>query len=72
MPIKTYTQQLEEVQVAITAILTGSQEYSIKDRRLRRAELRDLQNREVYLRPLASREASGGTGNMVVRGGTPV
>jgi predicted GNAT family acetyltransferase len=71
VPIKTYTEQLEETQSAITAIMTGSQEYSIKDRRMRRAELRDLQAREVYLRPLASREASGGNGCMVIRGGTP-
>jgi hypothetical protein len=58
MPIKTYLEQLEEVQAAITAVMSG-QEYEIADRRLKRPDLEWLQKREQYLRPLAIREQSG-------------
>jgi len=69
MTIKTYTEQLEEVQAAITAIMTGAQTYTINGRTLTRANLSDLDSMEQRLRRLASREAAGG---ISVRGVTPV
>lgn len=59
MAIKTYMEQLEEVQAAISAVLSA-QEYWIAGRKLRRADLEWLQAREVYLRPLAMQESHGG------------
>lgn len=49
MPIKTYEQQLEEVQAAISALLGNAQEYRIGDRMLRRADLEWLHEREKFL-----------------------
>jgi hypothetical protein len=72
MAILTYTEQLEEVQAAITAILTGAQEYSVGSgisRSVKRADLGALQEREKYLRPLAARE--GRSGGIRIRGITP-
>jgi hypothetical protein len=49
MAVKTITQQLEEVQTAITAVLTGAQSYTIDGRTFTRANLDALQKREAYL-----------------------
>ncbi len=38
----TIQEQLEQINAAITAILSGAQEYSIGSRRVRRADLRVL------------------------------
>ena len=59
MAIQTYTEQLEAVQTAITAVLTG-QSYAIADRSLTRADLATLQDREQYLRRMVERESRGG------------
>ncbi|MEM0952269.1 MAG: hypothetical protein AAGI66_09040 [Cyanobacteria bacterium P01_H01_bin.74] len=54
MAIKTYTEQLEEVQIAITAIVSGAQSYQLNGRILTRASLSSLQKREEYLRKMVS------------------
>lgn len=59
MAIKTATQQLEEVQAAITAVLSG-QSYSIAGRSLTRADLSALNEREEQLLRRVSRERNGG------------
>lgn len=48
MALKTVREQLEEVQAAISAVMTG-QSYSIGGRNLSRADLKSLQERETYL-----------------------
>ena len=60
MAIKTYTEQLEEVQTAITAIMTGAQSYGIAGRQVTRANLKDLREWERQLRNDVARETSGG------------
>jgi hypothetical protein len=49
MPIKTYAEQLEEVQTAISKLMGGAQEYRIGERMFRAAELEWLHKREEYL-----------------------
>lgn len=58
MAIKTYNEQLEEVQTAISQILTGAQSYSIGGRSLTRADLPTLVAHEKYLRAMADRETN--------------
>lgn len=48
MALKTIREQLEEVQTAITTVMTG-QAYSINGRSMTRADLKALQDREEYL-----------------------
>lgn len=60
MPIKSYEEELLEVQAAISAIITGGQGYSIGGRSLSRASLGELYAREKYLRAMATRESLGG------------
>lgn len=60
MAIKTYTQQLEEVQTAISMIEAGAQSYSIAGRSATKANLADLYAREKWLRQMAAREDNGG------------
>ena len=55
MAIQSYTEQLEEVQAAISAVLAG-QEYQIGTRRLKRADLEMLTEREKFLRAMIERE----------------
>lgn len=66
--IKSYTDQLIEVQAAISEALKA-QMYQIQGRMLSRAALRDLQDREKYLRSMVDSESRGGRR---VRGITPV
>lgn len=47
--MKTYEQQLEEVQQAITDILTNAQEASYNGQRVSKANLEALQKREEWL-----------------------
>ena len=47
--LKTWGEQLVEVQNAITSVLSGSQRYEINGRMVQRADLEWLQKREVYL-----------------------
>jgi len=65
MAIKTATEQLEEVQTAITAILEGAQSHSISGRAMTMADLSTLYDMQKNLLPLAQREADGRTGARV-------
>ena len=62
----TYTEQLTSVQAAIARIEAGNQSYTISagaaSRSAQRAALKDLYDREKYLRPLAERESLGRSG----------
>jgi hypothetical protein len=49
MAIKTTEEQLEEVQGAISAVLTGNQSYTLDGRSVSRANLEALQAREAEL-----------------------
>jgi len=69
MAILTYTEQLEQVDTAITAILTGAQSYSVAGRTKTNADLRTLMEERKRLQILVQRETDGGIN---VRGGTPV
>lgn len=60
MAIKTYTQQLEELQTAIQKIELGAQSYSHEDLHVTRGDLQAMYKREERLRVLAEREAKGG------------
>lgn len=60
MAIKTYLEQLEEVQTAISIIEAGSQSYSIGSRSLNRADLATLYLREKWLRSMVDRENNNG------------
>lgn len=60
MAVKTYAEQLEEVQTAISTIESGAQSYSVSGRALNRADLATLYARERYLRKMADREGNGG------------
>lgn len=62
MAIKTYTEQLEEVQTAITSILGGAQSHSIAGRSMTKADLGTLFEMQKQLMPFATRESSGRTG----------
>lgn len=49
MALKTYGQLLAETQEAISTLLSGGQEYELNGRRLRRADLQWLHEREKEL-----------------------
>jgi len=59
MAIKSYKEQLEEVQEAISAVLYGAQDYQLNGRRVTRANLAELDRREKYLRAMVDRETHG-------------
>lgn len=69
----TYAEQLEEVQTAITKVMT-SQSYTIStptgSRTVTRANLSELEAREKWLQKQVDAEANGGTIRVI--GGTPV
>ena len=56
MAIKTYIEQLEEVQEAIANIEANGQSMGIGNRSLTRANLDSLYTREKWLRVMAARE----------------
>ena len=58
--MKTYEQQLEEVQKAITDVLTGAQDASYNNQRVRKADLSMLQQREVWLTKQIALKRRGG------------
>ena len=58
MAIKSYTEQLEEVQTAISKIISGAQAYSVGGRNFTYADLAVLQEREKYLRVMVDRETN--------------
>ncbi len=68
MAIKTTLEQLEEVQAAISAVMTG-QSYSIAGRSLTRADLGALEDREEKL--LARYKSEQGTGGLAFNVGIP-
>jgi len=72
MAIKTYTEQLESVQAAISAIESGAQSVEFSGRKYTRGDLAVLYAREERLLPLAKRESSGRGSGIRVRGVTPV
>jgi len=67
--VKTYSEQLEEVQAAISAIMTGAQSYGIAGRSVTRGDLTTLLAEEKHLRMMVKRETAGG---ISIYGGTPV
>lgn len=69
MTIKTYAEQLEDVQIAIAVIEGGAQSVSLNGRTVSHADLGTLYTREQWLRKMAARETRGG---IRVRGVTPV
>lgn len=70
MPVKTYAEQLEAVQTAIADIEKKNQSYTTGEgRSVTKATLRDLYDREKYLRRMVAREAAGG--GVIVRYGVP-
>jgi hypothetical protein len=56
----SYADQLAQLQLAITAIETGAQEYTIADRTLRRGDLQAMYDERKYLAGMTAREAVGG------------
>jgi len=74
--LKSYGQQLEEVQEAIAAVQSGSQEYQIGSssggRRLRRADLESLLKREQWLTEQLEKYGDIIPGQMTSRRVTPV
>jgi len=70
MVVLTYTEQLEQIDTAITAILTGAQAYSVGNRSKTSADLKTLMDERKRLQVLAERETNGG--GIRVRGVTPV
>ncbi len=67
--IKTYEEQLAEVQQAISDVITNAQEASYNGQRVKKADLEVLQKREAWLIAKVTRKKRGG---IRVRGGTPV
>ena len=67
MAVKSTLEQLEEVQAAITKILTGGQDVMNSDKRVLYARLDALQKREVYL--LNRYNAERGEGSLVRNSG---
>lgn len=66
--IKSYEEQLIEVQQAISDILSGAQEASYNGQKVRKADLIALQQREEYLQNKVAQKRRGG---ICVRGATP-
>jgi len=66
MAIKTYTEQLEEVQTAISAILTGAQSATVSGRSYVKGDLAVLFDMQKQLMPLAKAE-SNSTGRSRLR-----
>ena len=57
----TYAERLESVQAAIAAIEGGAEDYTIGNRRVKRADLETLYKQEKYLLGMVERdETSGG------------
>lgn len=65
----TNQEMLDQVQTAISDILTKGQSFAINNRRLDRANLEDLQKREEVLLARVGRESRGG---IRVRRVTPI
>lgn len=57
---QTAAEQLEEIQTAISRILTHGQAFEVNGRVYRRADLATLYKQEERLKALVAREARGG------------
>lgn len=64
MPVKTYAEQLLDVQEAIYQIEKYGQSYTVQGLTYNRANLADLYKREEFLRVAADREANSSTGTI--------
>jgi hypothetical protein len=62
LAVKTTLEQLEEVQAAITKIVSGGQDLAISDKRLIRARLEALSKREEMLLKRYNAEQGEGAG----------
>lgn len=60
MAVKTYAEQLEEVQAAISRLLADGQAWEQGQRSRTEARLAELHAREQFLRRMVAREARGG------------
>ena len=65
MAIKTYETQLEEVQTAISSILSGAQSHSIGGRSMTKADLGTLYAMQKELMPMYLKESTNRTGSRV-------
>jgi len=70
--LKTWGQQLNEVQNAISAVMDGSQRYEINGRSVQRADLEWLHKREIYLTNKLEVEGDVIAGSTVTRGSAQV
>ena len=70
MAIKSYAEQLEDVQTTISRVEQTGQAYGVGGRSLTRADLGRLYEREQWLRQRVAREERGGvrTQSVVPRG----
>ncbi len=62
MALKTTTEQLQEVQACITALLAGGQDVQLDGQRLKVADLAALSQREEILRDRLTREQRAASG----------
>ena len=60
MAVKTYAEQLEEVQAAISRLLADGQAWEQGQRSRTEARLAELHEREQFLRRMVEREQRGG------------
>lgn len=60
MAVKTYAEQLEEVQTAIAKAESEAQEWRQGERSERQADLDTLYKREKWLRTMVARQSRGG------------
>lgn len=65
MAIKTYVEQLEEIQAAISSIVGGAQAHSINGRSMTKADLGVLYQMQKEVYPLAMAEQENRTGARV-------
>jgi len=70
--IKTWGEQLTEVQNAISAVIGGSQRYEINGRSVQKADLEWLHKRELFLSGKLQTEGDVIAGSTVTRGSAQV
>ncbi len=70
--IKTWGEQLTEVQNAISAVIGGSQRYEINGRSVQRADLEWLHKREQYLTIQLQTYGDVRVGSTITRGSAQV
>ena len=70
--LKTWGEQLIEVQSAISAVMDGSQRYEINGRSVQRADLEWLHKREIHLTQRLQVEGDVIAGSNITRGSAQV